>query len=98
LFFFFSAIAISRDSSFKKDQDILVLPLDLLKFDTHKKLTEDVLKHFGKVRLVTLNLQNIKRNVKGELLNMTHARDKEKSESLNGNGTHDLPRSGYAPR
>lgn len=45
----FSAIAIARDSSFKKDQEILVLPLDSLKFDTHEKLTQDVLKHFGKV-------------------------------------------------
>ena len=61
IFFFFSAIAISHDSLFKKDQDILVLPLDLLKFDTHKKLTQDVLKHFGKVWLLTLNLQNIKK-------------------------------------
>jgi len=47
--FFFSAIVITHDSSFKKDQDILVLPLDLLKFDTHEKLVQDVLKHFGKV-------------------------------------------------
>ena len=45
----FSAIAIAHDSSFKKDQEILVLPLDSLKFDTHAKLTQDVLKHFGKV-------------------------------------------------
>lgn len=37
------------DSSFKKDQDILVLPLDLQTFDTHEQLAEDVLKHFGKV-------------------------------------------------
>ena len=42
--FFFSAIGTSHNSLFKKDQDILVLPLDLLKFDT-----QDVLKHFGKV-------------------------------------------------
>lgn len=42
-------IAIAHDSSFKTDQDILVLPLDLLKYDTHEKLTQDVLKHFGKV-------------------------------------------------
>ena len=46
---FFSAIAIALDSSFKKDQEILVLPLDSLKFDTHEKLTQDALKHFGKV-------------------------------------------------
>ena len=45
----FSAIAIAHDSSFKKDQEILVLPLDTLKFDTHEKLTQNVLKHFGKV-------------------------------------------------
>ena len=47
--FCFSAIAIAHDSSFKKDQEILVLPLDSLKFDTHEKLTQNVLKHFGKV-------------------------------------------------
>ena len=46
---FFSAIAIAHDSSFKKDQEILVLLLDTLKFDTHEKLTQNVLKHFGKV-------------------------------------------------
>ena len=53
IFFLFetyiSAIAIAYDSSFKKDQYILVLPLDLLRFDTHEKLTQDVLKHFEKV-------------------------------------------------
>ena len=47
----FSAIAITHDSLFKEDQNILVLPLDSLKFDTHEKLTQDVLKHFGKVVL-----------------------------------------------
>lgn len=46
----FSAIANGLDSSFKKDQDILVLPLDLTEFDTHEKLTQEVLKHFGKVK------------------------------------------------
>ena len=45
----FSVIAIAHDSSFQKDQEIIVLPLDSLKFDTHEKLTQDVLKHFGKV-------------------------------------------------
>ena len=49
MYFYFSAIAIAHDSSFKTDQDILVLPLDVLKFDAHEKLTQDVLKHFGKV-------------------------------------------------
>ena len=51
---YISAIAIAYDSSFKTDQDILVIPLDLLKFDTHEKLTQDVLKHFGKVCMVFL--------------------------------------------
>ena len=46
---YFSAIATGLNSSFEKDQDILVLPLDLLKHDTHGNLTQDVLKHFGKV-------------------------------------------------
>ena len=45
-----SEISLAHDSSFKKDQDILVLPLDLQKFDTHEKLAQDVLKHFGKVK------------------------------------------------
>ena len=45
-----SAISLAHDSSFEKDQDILVLPLDLQKFDTHEKLAQDVLKHFGKVK------------------------------------------------
>ena len=53
---YISAIATAHDSSFKTDQDILVLPLDLLKFDTHKKVTQDVLKHFGKVYMVFLGL------------------------------------------
>ena len=46
----FADIATGLDSSFKKDQEILVLPLDLVKYDTHEKLTQDVLKHFGKVK------------------------------------------------
>lgn len=49
-----SAIAIAHDTSFKTDQDILVLPLDLQKFDTHENLTDDVFKHFGKVYRVFL--------------------------------------------
>jgi len=50
-----AAIAIAHDSSFKTDQDILVLPLDLQKFDTHEKLTQDVLKHFGKIDILVNN-------------------------------------------
>ena len=46
----FADIATSLDSSFKKDQEIIVLPLDLVKYDTHENLTQDVLKHFGKVK------------------------------------------------
>ncbi|CAH3154884.1 unnamed protein product, partial [Porites evermanni] len=37
------------------DQDILVLPLDLLKYDTHEKLAHDVLDHFGKVDILVNN-------------------------------------------
>ena len=48
-----SAISLAHDSSFEKDQDILVLPLDLQEFDTHEKLAQDVLKHFGKVKKET---------------------------------------------
>ena len=43
------AISLAIDPSFNQDQDILVLPLDLLKYDTHEKLGQDVLNHFGKV-------------------------------------------------
>lgn len=50
-----AAIATGDDSSFNKDQDILVLPLDLMKFDTHGNLTQDVLKHFGKVDILVNN-------------------------------------------
>ena len=49
IYYYFPAIAIAHDCSFKTDQDILVLPLDSLKFDTHEKLTQDVLNHFEKV-------------------------------------------------
>ena len=34
---------------FKKDSDILVLPLDVTKFDTHKDAMKSVLDHFGQV-------------------------------------------------
>ena len=44
-----TAISLSLDPSFNQDQDILVLPLDLLKYDTHEKLAQEVLNHFGKV-------------------------------------------------
>ena len=47
---FLPAISLATDRSFKKEQEILVLPLDLQKFDTHEKLAQDVLKHFGKVK------------------------------------------------
>ena len=52
---YISAIAIDHDTSFKTDQDILVLPLNLLTFNTHKKLTQDVLEHFGKVYSVFID-------------------------------------------
>ena len=44
-----TAISLALDPSFNEDQDILILPLDLLKYDTHAKLAQDVIKHFGKV-------------------------------------------------
>jgi len=55
LFVYLPAISTALDSSFKKDQDILVLPLDLQKFDTHEQLAQDVLKHFGKVKELNNN-------------------------------------------
>ena len=48
----FTAISSALYPSFQKDQDILVLPLDLLHFDTHENLTNDVIRHFGKVNWV----------------------------------------------
>lgn len=50
MYFVFAAISSSLDPLFKKDQDILVLPLDLVKFDTHEKLAKDVIMHFGEVK------------------------------------------------
>ena len=44
-----TAISLALDPSFNQDQEILVLPLDLLKYDIHAKLAQDVLNHFGKV-------------------------------------------------
>ena len=52
---YIAAIALDHNSSFEKDQDILVLPLDSVKFDTHEQLTQDVLKHFGKVQFLSLD-------------------------------------------
>ncbi|CAH3168848.1 unnamed protein product, partial [Porites lobata] len=50
-----AAISLAIDPSFNQDQDILVLPLDLLKYDTHEKLGQDVLNHFGKVDILVNN-------------------------------------------
>ena len=58
--FYLPAISSGLDSSFKKDQDIIVLPVDLMKYDTHEKLTQDVLKHFGKVlSMIVYRLYNL---------------------------------------
>ena len=57
---YISAIAVNHDSSFEKNQDILVLPLDSVKFDTHEQLTQDVLKHFGKVQFLLLDYYIVK--------------------------------------
>nr|XP_022329120.1 dehydrogenase/reductase SDR family member 7-like [Crassostrea virginica] len=38
-----------------KDDDILVLPLDVLKFDTHSSATQKVLKYFGKIDILVNN-------------------------------------------
>ena len=32
-----------------RQEDVLVLPLDLLQFDTHQGAVDSVLKHFGQV-------------------------------------------------
>ncbi|XP_022805754.1 dehydrogenase/reductase SDR family member 7-like, partial [Stylophora pistillata] len=50
-----AAIATGLNSSFQKEQDILVLPLDLVKHDTHDNLTQDVIRHFGKVDILVNN-------------------------------------------
>ena len=51
-----TAISLALDPSFNEDQDILVLPLDLLKYDTHAKLAQDVLNHFGNENIVQNHL------------------------------------------
>lgn len=38
-----------------KDEDILVLPLDVLKFETHSQATQHVLKHFSKIDVLVNN-------------------------------------------
>ncbi|XP_015770706.1 PREDICTED: dehydrogenase/reductase SDR family member 7-like [Acropora digitifera] len=50
-----AAISSALDPSFQKDQDILVLPLDLLQLDTHENLAKDVIKHFGKIDILVNN-------------------------------------------
>ncbi|XP_067036797.1 dehydrogenase/reductase SDR family member 7-like [Acropora muricata] len=50
-----AAISRALDPSFQKDQDILVLPLDLLQLNTHENLAKDVIKHFGKVDVLVNN-------------------------------------------
>ncbi|KAK2572431.1 Dehydrogenase/reductase SDR family member 7 [Acropora cervicornis] len=50
-----AAISSALDPSFQKDQDILVLPVDLLQLDTHENLAKDVIKHFGKVDVLVNN-------------------------------------------
>ena len=57
---YISAIAIDHGSSFEKNQDILVLPLDSVKFDTHEQLTQDVLKHFGRVQFLLLDYYKVR--------------------------------------
>ena len=39
---------------FNKDTDILVLPLDVTKFDTHQDALKTVLDHFGQVKINTI--------------------------------------------
>ena len=48
--FYFFLLCFADVATGKKDQEILVLPLDLVKYDTHENLTQDVLKYFGKVK------------------------------------------------
>ena len=42
---------ITENSQENKDTDILVLPLDVTKFDTHQDALETVLDHFGQVKI-----------------------------------------------
>ena len=52
IFFILIKIGIAQEKfpgAFDKDQDILVIPLDLTKFDTHEKCMKNVLSHFHKV-------------------------------------------------
>ncbi len=34
-----------------KDEDVLVLPMDMVALNKHQTLTEEVLKHFGRVKM-----------------------------------------------
>ena len=49
--FHFSEIASGKMKNFEKDQDFLVLSLDMTKFDMHNEAVKIVLDHFGQVWL-----------------------------------------------
>lgn len=51
MFGFVSDISSALDSTFENDQNIFVLPMDLLQFDKHEQHVKDVIQYFGKVNL-----------------------------------------------
>ena len=53
MFGFVSDISSALDSTFENDQNVFVLPMDLLQFEKHEQRVKDVLEYFGKV-----NVQN----------------------------------------
>ena len=52
-FGFVSDISSALDSTFENDQNVFVLPMDLLQFEKHEQHVKDVIQYFGKV-----NVQN----------------------------------------
>ncbi|XP_068712031.1 dehydrogenase/reductase SDR family member 7-like [Montipora foliosa] len=48
-------ISSATDSTFENDQNILVLPMDLLQYETHEQLAKDVIRCFGKINILVNN-------------------------------------------
>ena len=51
MFGFVSDISSALDSTFENDQNVFVLPMDLLQFEKHEQRVKDVIQHFGKVNV-----------------------------------------------
>lgn len=51
MFGFVSDISIALDSTFENDQNVFVLPMDLLQFEKHEQHVKDIIQCFGKVKV-----------------------------------------------